>query len=355
MKEPGICLLLITGLWLSYPTAQALPPAQGAQQGPGGSPAPTPAPLERPVLRLDPALDTIISPEAKLEVLKDDYFNFTEGPAWMPEGFLVFSDIPENKIYRWDPTLGVSVFLEKAGLTTATPEEFRAHGGGQLLGSNGLAIDKQGRLLICSHGDRLLWRLEKDGTRTILADKFEGKPLNGPNDLTVKSDGSIYFSDRGSGLEGGQSSPLKLLPTAVMRWKDGKLDRLAVDGGANGIALSPDEKYLYVISLAAKKIDRYPVMPDGALGAREIGFIDMSQDKALGGPDGMEVDRSGNIFSVGPGGVWIVSPAGKLLGKILLPKNAANLAFGDADGKGLYITAGTSLYRIQLAAVASRD
>lgn len=349
MKKAAVCLLLVSGL-VSDPRSQAALSAQA----PGNAQRPTPPPLERPVERLDPALDKIISPDAKLEILKDDAFNFTEGPAWMPEGFLVFSDIPENKIYKWDPKAGLSVFLEKSGLTTATPEEFRANGGARLLGSNGLAVDRQGRLIVCSHGDRVLWRLEKDGKRTILADTFEGKRLNGPNDLTVKSDGSIYFTDRGSGLEGGQSSPLKLLPTSVMRWKNGKLDRLAVDDGANGIALSADEKFLYVISLQARKIDRYPVKPDGTLGEREIGFVDMSQDKARGGPDGMEVDRNGNIFSVGPGGVWIVSPAGKLLGKILLPKNAPNLAFGDKDGKGLYITAGTSLYRIQLAARAAR-
>lgn len=354
MKKAAVCLLLISGLGLSYARVQAIPKAQAAQQG-RGTPPPTPAPLEKPVLRLDPALDKIISPDAKLEILKDDVFNFTEGPAWMPQGFLVFSDIPENKIYKWDPKSGLSVFLEKSGLTKATPEEFKAHGGARLLGSNGLAVDRQGRLIVCSHGDRVLWRLEKDGKRTILADTFEGKQLNGPNDLAVKSDGSIYFTDRGSGLEGGQDSPLKLLPTAVMRWKDGKLDRLAVDPGANGIAFSADEKFLYVISLQARKIDRYPVKTDGTLGEREIGFIDMSQDKERGNPDGMEVDRSGNIFSVGPGGVWIVSPAGKLLGKILLPKNAPNLVFGDKDGKGLYITAGSSLYRIQLAARASRS
>jgi gluconolactonase len=352
MKKAAVCLVLVSGI-VSASSFHATSLVHAAPQAPGNG-QPTPPPLDKPVERLDPALDRIIAPDAKLEILKDDAFNFTEGPAWMPEGFLVFSDIPENKIYKWDPKSGLSVFLEKSGLTTATPDEFRANGGARLLGSNGLAVDRQGRLIVCSHGDRVLWRLEKDGKRTILADTFEGKRLNGPNDLTVKSDGAIYFTDRGSGLEGGQSSPLKLLPTSVMRWKNGKLDRLAVDDGANGIALSADEKFLYVISLQARKIDRYPVKPDGTLGAREIGFIDMSQDKARGNPDGMEVDRSGNIFSVGPGGVWIVSPAGKLLGKILLPKNAPNLTFGDKDGKGLYITAGTSLYRIRLAARATR-
>ncbi len=180
MKRLGICLLLTSGLGLADPAAQAPAPAQGAQQGQGGPPAPTPPPLEKPVLRLDPALDKIISPDAKLEILKDDSFNFTEGPAWMPQGFLVFSDIPENKIYKWDPKSGLSVFLEKAGLTTATPEEFKAHGGGRLLGTNGLAVDPQGRLIVCSHGDRVLWRLEKDGKRTILADKFEGKTAERP-------------------------------------------------------------------------------------------------------------------------------------------------------------------------------
>jgi gluconolactonase len=341
MKTLGSCLLLVTVLGLIGPAAQ------------------TQAPPGKSVLRLDPALDVIISPDAKLETLKEDYFGFIEGPVWMPEpagGYLLFSDIPANRVYKWDPKGGLSAFLEKSGFTGTDLPATNLITSGRLIvpliGSNGLARDKEGRLLLCTHGDRTLWRLEKDGTtRTVLADKFEGKRLNGPNDLAVKSDGSIYFSDRGSGLRGGVTSPQRELDfTGIMRWKDGKVEVLDKDDGANGLAFSADEKYLYVIS--SGKINRYDVRPDGTIGNRQVGFIDMTQDKAPGGPDGMKVDRRGNIFSVGPGGAWIVSPEGKLLGKILLPIPAANLAFGDADGKGVYFTARNTLYHIRLNSAA---
>ena len=344
MKTFGICLLFVTGLGVSYVAAQAR------------QPAPAPQPAEKAILRLDPALDKIVSPDAQLETIKDNEFKGGEGPVWMPQGYLLFSAMVENRIYKWDPQAGLSVFMEKSGLTYTTIEDFRAHGGAQLVGTNGLAVDRQGRLIAGSHGDRILWRLEKDGTRTTLADKFGEKRLNGPNDLAIKSDGAIYFIDRGSGLEGAinsaNPSPLREYPIGIMRLKNGKLDQLAKDDGVNGIAFSPDEKYLYGISQFARVINRYQVKPDGTLGEPEIGFIDMSKDTARGNPDGMKVDRKGNIFSTGPGGVWIVSPAGKLLGKILLPRNCPNLTFGDKDGKGLYMV-GVSLYHIRLAAKAA--
>jgi gluconolactonase len=344
MKKFGICLLFVTGLGVSYVAAQAR------------QPAPAPQPAEKAILRLDPALDKIVSPDAQLETIKDNEFKGGEGPVWMPQGYLLFSAMVENRIYKWDPQAGLSVFMEKSGLTYTTIEDFRAHGGAQLVGTNGLAVDRQGRLIAGSHGDRILWRLEKDGTRTTLADKFGEKRLNGPNDLAIKSDGAIYFTDRGSGLEGAinsaNPSPLREYPIGIMRLKNGKLDQLAKDDGVNGIAFSPDEKYLYGISQFARVINRYQVKPDGTLGEPEIGFIDMSKDTARGNPDGMKVDRKGNIFSTGPGGVWIVSPAGKLLGKILLPRNCPNLTFGDKDGKGLYMV-GVSLYHIRLAAKAA--
>jgi gluconolactonase len=343
MKASIICLLLGTKLAFSYVAAQA-PPAQGPLQ------------IDKTILRLDPALDKIVSPDAQLETIKDDAFRGGEGPVWMPQGYLLFSAMVENRIYKFEPNAGVSVFMEKSGLTYTTIEDFRAHGGAQLVGTNGLAVDKQGRLIAGTHGDRNLWRLEKDGSKTILADHFGDKKLNGPNDLAIKSDGAIYFTDRGSGLEGAinsaNPSPLREYPIGIMRLKNGKLDQLAKDDGVNGLAFSPDEKYLYGISQFAKVINRYPVKSDGTLGEPEIGFIDMSKDTARGNPDGMKVDRRGNIFSTGPGGVWIVSPAGKLLGKILLPRNCPNLSFGDKDGKGLYMV-GVSLYHIRLAAKAA--
>ena len=343
MKASLICLLLGATLAFSDVAAQA-PPAQAPLQ------------IDKTILRLDPALDKIVSPDAQLETIKDDAFRGGEGPVWMPQGYLLFSAMVENRIYKFDPKAGVSVFMEQSGLTYTTIEDFRAHGGAQLVGTNGLAVDKQGRLIAGTHGDRNLWRLEKDGRKTILADHFGDKKLNGPNDLAIKSDGAIYFTDRGSGLEGAinsaNPSPLREYPIGIMRLKDGKLDQLAKDNGVNGLAFSPDEKYLYGISQFAKVINRYPVKSDGTLGEPEIGFIDMSKDTARGNPDGMKVDRRGNIFSTGPGGVWIVSPAGTLLGKILLPRNCPNLSFGDQDGKGLYMV-GVSLYHIRLAAKAA--
>ena len=366
MRAFVVCLLLGMGLALSHVAAQAPQPAQAApaQTPPAqGQPAQTPPAQEalkfdKTILRLDPALDKIISPDAELEIIKDNEFRGGEGPVWMPQGYLLFSAMVENRIYKYDPkSRDVSVFMEKSGLTYTTIEDFRAHGGAQLVGTNGLAVDKQGRLIAGTHGDRNLWRLEKDGKKTILADHFGDKKLNGPNDLAIKSDGAIYFTDRGSGLEGAinsaNPSPLREYPIGIMRLKDGKLDQLAKDDGVNGIAFSPDEKYLYGISQFKKIINRYPVNKDGTLGEPEIAFIDMSKDTARGNPDGMKVDRNGNIFSTGPGGVWIVSPAGKLLGKIQLPRNCPNLTFGDQDGKGLYMV-GVSLYHIRLAAKATR-
>lgn len=345
MRKVGMCVLLMTVLGLSLPTAQAPAPAQP----PAGT-----------VLRLDPALDAIIAPNTKLETLKEDYFAFTEGPLWWPEaggGYLLFSDLPANKIYKWDPKGGLSVFLDPSGFTgkefPVTGAFFNGRFYVHLIGSNGLARDPEGRLVMCTHGDRSLVRIEKDGkTRTVLADKYDGKRLSGPNDLTIKKDGTIYFTDRGSHLRGGQKSPDRELPfNAIMRWKDGTVDVMdQEDQGVNGVALAPDEKTLYAISTG--QIFRYDVLPDGKL-ANHQQFIDMRNDKTPGNPDGMKVDRNGNVVSVGPGGVWFISPQGKLLGKVILPIPGANLAFGDADGRGLYITARTSLYHIRLAAPAT--
>ena len=334
-------LLLIAGLGLSVPTAQTQAPA-----GPA-------------VVKMDPSLDAIIASDAKLEILKEEYFAFTEGPVWFPEaggGYLLFSDLPANKIYKWDPKGGLSVFLDPSGFTGKEFPDTGAFSNGRfyvhLIGSNALARDAEGRLVFCTHGDRALCRLEKDGkTRTVLADKFEGKRLSGPNDLTIKKDGTIYFSDRGSQLRGGMKSPERELPfNAIFRLKDGKVDVMEKDDpGVNGVALSPDEKFLFAISTG--QIFKYDVAADGTLTNRQP-FVDMRNDKAPGGPDGMKVDKKGNVFSVGPGGVWIISPAGKLLGKVNLPNPAANVAFGDADYRGLYITARTSLMHIRLAAPA---
>ncbi len=312
--------------------------------------------LSNVVDRLDPALDAIVSPAATLEVLKDDYFGFAEGPVWVREGrsgYLLFSDIAANSIYKWTPDGKLSVFLQNAGFTgTDTTQVGAEMPNGRLrvllIGSNGLDLDPQGRLIIVAEGDRTIVRVEKDGTRNTLADRYEGKRLNSPNDLVVKSNGSIYFTDQTSGLRNRDRNPTKELDFhGVFLIKGGKLILLDKDpqGSApNGIALSPDEKILYVNG--GRKIARYDVLPDDTIANGRL-LLEETGD-APGTSDGMKVDSKGNIYCTGPGGVWIITPEGKHIGTIRLPQPPTNMAFGDADGRTLYITNRASLYRIRL-------
>lgn len=291
----------------------------------------------RIIVRLNPALDRIISTDARLEVIKDDYFGFAEGPVWSPAGFLLFSDMGGNRVYKLTPNRELSVFLTRAGDTGSAQTVPNVVDNGRvsvaISGPAGLAVDNEGRLILCTHGDRALIRIEKDGTRTVLADRYNGKRLNGPNDVTVRrSDGAIYFTDRGSGLRGGETSPQRELAfNSIMRWKDGQLQVL--DSGpegslANGLAFSPDETFLYTSRWVGQnpmpdgtgRIMRWDVKADGSI-ANPTLLIDTSADQTSDGfrgipPDGIRVDRSGNIFTPGPGGVWIVASDGTLLGKI---------------------------------------
>jgi len=308
------------------------------------------------VVRLDPALDAVVSVQAKLEVLKEDYFGFLEGPVWVPEkpgGYLLFSDFAANAIYKWTPEGELSVFLQKSGFSGTDLTDVGVVNNGRLtvatFGSNGLALDAQGRLIICTHGDRTLVRLEKDGTRTILADKFEGKRLNGPNDVAVRSDGAIYFSDRGSGIRAGDKNPTKELAfRGLFLLKDGKLQLLEKEDAqaqsSNGMAFTPDERALYVVF--GPRIVRYDVRADGTLANSRL-FVDMSIERG-GVPDGIKVDAKGNVYSPGPSGVWVLSPEGKHLGTIRVSEPVSNLAFGDADLKSLYITGRRSLYKLRV-------
>jgi gluconolactonase len=309
------------------------------------------------VIRLDPALDASISPNAKPELLKGEYFGAVEGPVWVGTdgGYLLFSDMAANVIYKWTPDGRLSVFLEKSGYTGNDLNNV----GGQytngrlhllLIGSNGLTLDRQGRLIIAGMTDRNVTRLEQDGTRTTLADRYEGKRLNSPNDLVVKSDGAIYFTETTSGIRGRDEGPARELPFhGVYLIKDGLLRLLDKDpqGAApNGIAFSPDEKILYVNG--GTKITAYDVQPDDTVTNPRV-LIDLGGANGVpGNTDGMKVDRSGNIYCSGPGGVWIVSPQGKHLGTIVPAERVANLAFGDADSKTLYMVGGRSLWRIRV-------
>jgi len=307
------------------------------------------------VARLNPSLDEIVPMDAKVEKLGES-FGFLEGPVWVHKGgYLLFSDIPANVIYKFSPDDGkFSVAVPYSGFTgvdssSAGMQMNNGHGTVTLLGSNAVTLDPQGRIVYCAHGDHQVVRVEADGHRTVLASQFEGKRLNSPNDLVYKSDGSLYFTDPPAGLRDGDKDPKKELPyNGVFLLKGGKLQLLTKDMTLpNGLAFTPDEKYLYVNDSVKKTIIRYEVQPDDTIANGQL-FIDMTSDKAPGGPDGMKVDQKGNVYCTGPGGFWIMSPDGKHLGTVLTTELPANLAFGDSDGKSLYLTARTGLYRIRL-------
>ena len=369
--------------FLRVPLAVVLLSSLVGCAGPQPAPAPAPAPepataageASRPddktafaILKLDPALDAIISPDARLETV-GDRFGLTEGPVWVRDGagYLLFSDLLGNVIYKWTPGGELTAFLENIydgpDILTVGQQSRRGRLAVILIGSNGLTLDREGRLVIASPASRAVKRLEKDGKMSIVVDRFEGKKFSGPNDVIVKSNGSIYFTDGNSGLRLGAASPLReIAVNGVYLVKDGKATQVASnkdfkEGFPNGIALSPDEKYLYVT--IGRKIMRYEVQPDDTV-ANPTEFLDVA------GNDGMKVDVNGNVFSTtgaGAGEVRITSPDGKPLGSLRLPQPtgepreqicATNVGFGDADGKGLYITACTHVYHIRLNTVGVR-
>lgn len=296
------------------------------------------------VIRVDAGLDKLIPAGAKIEKLAGN-FGFTEGPVWMRGGFLVFSDIPNNTIHKWTLDGTVSVFRKPSGY------ELNDAPAGAFIGSNGLTLDKDGRLTICEHGNRRVTRLEKDDTLTVLADKYEGKRLNSPNDAVYKSDGALYFTDPPYGLVKQDEDPKKELPyNGIFRLAGGKLQLLSKElTRPNGLAFSPDEKYLYVANSDAKRKIwmRYEVARDGSLANGKV-FFDVTARTEAGVPDGMKIDRQGNLYCTGPGGIWVISPEAKHLGTIAPPEVPANLHWGEGNGKALYITARTSLYRIRM-------
>ena len=306
-------------------------------------------PLE--IIRHDPALDAIVPPAVRLEKLADGFL-FTEGPVWVPrtattDGFLLFSDPNANTIYRWAQEGQVSVFRTKSGYAGFDIGEY-----GQP-GSNGLALDREGRLTIAEHGNRRVTRLEKSGALTVLADRYRGKRLNSPNDLVYRSDGALYFTDPPFGLPKAFDDPRKALPfSGVFCLIDGELKLVSAElAGPNGLAFSPDEKHLYVGNWDPKRkvVMRYEVRPDGSLADGRV-FFDMTAGPGEDAIDGIKVDRRGNLYVSGPGGLWIISPAGVHLGTLKGPEHPHNLGWGDDEGRTLYLAAQTGLYRLQLDA-----
>jgi gluconolactonase len=320
--------------------------------GAGCSTAPVPAPESKPaesqgvgsVVRLDPALDTIVPPDRKIEKIAGG-FEFTEGPLSRPDGSVWFSDVVGNVVRQWSPDGMVVEILRPGGYDQADAAP------GSFIGPNGMCADKEGAVLLCQHGNRRIVRIGNSRQITTVVERYEGKRLNSPNDLVYRSDGSLYFTDPPYGLPKQDEDPAKELAfNGVYRFAGDELQLLVKDlSRPNGIAFSPDEKVLYVANSDEnrKLWMRYDVAADGTAANGRV-FFDVTAETEAGLPDGMKVDSQGNVYATGPGGVWIFSPEGKHLGTIKTPEIPANCAWGD-DGKSLYITANTGLYRIKLA------
>jgi gluconolactonase len=344
MKKYCAFLILValgTATVLSLIVASAQPPPRASME------------------RLDPAINQIVPANASVERVATG-FTWTEGPIWIPTGYLLFADIRNNRIMKWVPQGGISVFMHPSGYLGTEPYP------GPDSGSNGMTLDPRGRLTVAGYAQRDVWRLESmspHATRTILGDKFHGKRLNSPDDLVYGPHGALYFTDPPYGLPTqADYDPVKQLHVnGVYRILDvvshppgappdeSKLQLLISNlPRPNGIAFSPRMKYLYVDSSEPHKVwFRYRVKPDGTL-TRGMLFYDATRDPEPGDPDGMKLDERGNIYSAGPGGVLIFSPRGKHLGTIQVPEEVGNLAWGGRKGETLYITAATSVYRIRL-------
>ena len=316
-------------------------------EGQDAAPEPVVEPGAGTIVRVDPAFDALVPLDARIEKLADGYL-FTEGPVWVrrgdPEPYLLFSDIPANSIRRWSPGGGASDFMTE--IFTDDP------GDRSQVGSNGLLIDSEGRLILCEHGNRRVSRIEADGSVTVLADSYDGKRLNSPNDAVFHSNGSLYFTDPPYGLAQQDDDPTKELDfNGIFRLSpEGEVELLNADQTRpNGIGLSPDEQTLYVANSDGndKAWYAYDVLEDGSLGPASV-FFDVNDQEAPGAADGMAVDRDGNLFATGPGGVWVISSDGRHLGSIQPDEVPANAGWGD-DGNTLYMTARTGLYRIRLA------
>ena len=295
------------------------------------------------VVFLKNSMSKIASKGSKIEKIAEG-FKFIEGPVWHKEGYLLFSDIPANKILKYDPGKGISTYLENSGYVGSDIEA-------EVHGSNGLTFDHSGNLIICQHGARQVVVHDRAGNFSPIARQYGGKRLNSPNDAVVMSDGSIFFTDPPWGLPKNLDDPAKELDfQGVFRLKNGNLELIDDELNLpNGIVLSPDERKLYVAETNQNKklYYKYDLDEYGEVIEKSI-FFDASGLKEKGGPDGIKVDKKGNCYFTGPGGVLVISPKGEHLGTIKPPEQPANIGWGGKDGKTLYMTCRTGLYAIDL-------
>lgn len=309
-------------------------------------------PIAATMTRLDPRFDQLVPQDAKLEQIADG-FTWVEGPVWNKQGgYLLFSDIPANAVYKWKPGEGTSLYLKNSGYSASTPFA------GKEPGSNGLTFDAEGRLILCRHGDRQIGRLERNGRITPLADRFDGHRINSPNDLVFKSNGDLYFTDPPFGLPKVFDDPDKAPVQGVYRLsKDGTVTLIIKEIKApNGIAFSPDEKTLYVSDVDPKRAAwlAYDISIDGTVTNGRV-FFDATRWRKdpFFGPDGFKVDQFGNLWGARPGGLSVITPDGTLLGTVETGQPTSNVAWGE-DGHTLFITGGGSVYRLRLATKGAR-
>lgn len=330
----------LPGLFAIVLLFQSVPSVVSADQQPVAPPMPQ-------IVRVDPRFDQLAPRDAKVEKIADG-FAWVEGPVWDRQGnYLLFSDIPSNSIFKWKEGNSTSLFLKPSGYTGLTPFAEREPG------SNGLTFDPTGRLVMCEHGDRRISRLESDGTKTTLADRYQGKRLNSPNDLTFAPNGDLYFTDPPFGLPQAFNDPAKELDfCGVYRLTaNGILTLITKDMKApNGIVFSPSGKTAYISNADPRNAVwmTYEVQEDGMFVNGRVFFDVTPWTKTKKGvPDGMKVDKNGNLFAAGPGGIHVFAPDGNHLGSFEIGVPTANCAWGD-DGNTLYIAANTTIYRVHL-------